>query len=101
MCTVHQLSRPLFLWHIKITSLQQDGISDRPHNLPLVSQDFGGLLSCKLVRLLDPALAIKRPEIWQKGRLVVVFCNVFSAVLFNWNFMPVSCHLLPLPLHDF
>ena len=84
-----------------MTSLQQDGISDRPHNLPLVSQDFDGLLSCKLVRLLDPALAIQRPEIWQKGRLVVVFCNVFFAVLFNLNFMPVSCHLLPLPLHDF
>ena len=49
----------IFLAHKKLTSLQQDGISDRPHNLPLVSQDFGGLLSCKLARLLDLALGNK------------------------------------------
>ena len=28
------------------------------------------------LRLLDPALAIEQPGIWQKGNLVVVFCNV-------------------------
>ena len=49
----------IFVAHKKLTSPQQDGISDRPHNLPLVSQDFGRLLSCKLERLLNLALGNK------------------------------------------
>ncbi len=63
MCTVlHNASVAapmIFVAHKKLTSLQRDGISDLPHNLPLVSQDFGGLLSCKLARLLDLALGNK------------------------------------------
>ena len=49
----------IFVAHKILTSLQQDGISDRPHNLPLVSQDFVRLLSCKLECLLDLALGNK------------------------------------------
>ena len=40
-------------------------------------------------------LATKCPAMLQKGRLVVVFRNVFSAKLFNWKFTPCSaifCH---------
>jgi hypothetical protein len=53
--------------------------------------------------------ASSQPSSWQGtvlqyvkkvGRLLC-FAMFFSAKLFNWKFMPVSCHLLPLPLHDF
>ena len=40
-------------------------------------------------------LATNHPAMWQKGWLVVVFRNVFSAKLFNWKFTPCSaifCH---------
>lgn len=49
----------IFVAHKILTSLQQDGISDRPHNLPRVSPYFGGILSCKLACPLDLALGNK------------------------------------------
>jgi hypothetical protein len=49
------------------------------------------------------------PNSWQKSVLrcgkkigwLLCFAMFFSAKLFDWKFMPLSCHLLPLPLHDF
>ena len=93
---MHQLPRPLFLWHLKVdfTTARWDFRSS-PQSPPLISA-FEWTFELQVG-------ASSRPSSWQQTILrcgkkvgwLLCFAMFFSAKLFNWKFTPCSaifCH---------
>jgi hypothetical protein len=93
---MHQLPRPLFLWHLKVdfTTARWDFRSS-PQSPPLISA-FEWTFELQVG-------ASSRPSSWQQDALrcgkkvgwLLCFAMFFSAKLFNWKFTPCSaifCH---------
>jgi hypothetical protein len=95
-CTMHAVAAPIIFWaHKNWLHYSKMGFPIVPTISPpylRISVDFW---TASWRVFSSQLLATRRPAMWQKGRLVVVFRNVFSAKLFSWKFTPcpaIFCH---------